>query len=1027
MRQSRRLPAAAVILILLSLVICGCNTGDGSYAVTFWGTLGSEAGQMESPGGFCLSAEGNILIADTNNHRIEEFTRWGAFVAAWGEEGSGPGQFSYPMAVAADSKGNIYVADTLNNRIQKFDAQYNFLLQWGVEGNAPGQLLVPFDLDLDRQDNVYVADSGNSRIQMFTSQGILQAFWGEEGTEPGQLQHPGGITVSPDGRIYVADSDNHRIQVFSREGAFLGYWGRQGNSIGELFNPYRLAVDDRGNVYVVDSGNGRLQKFTSAGTCLGEWAPDAGFIDLVDVIPGFSSLLLLDQEDPLVYDIDPALVQPGAAARTVEDQPADIEKAVRALELQDHSTWMADAAVTIQDKPFQTLVIPGTHDSGTYAISPSSAWAHDGNPNHAKEVIDKLNEELGVFSHALRPYERYIYDKCVEFQAGWSKTQYLGMDSQLKGGIRYFDFRVSIEEAADDNREYYPGGFYLVHSMRGAKLQDALNSVRDFCREHPREIVLIDVNHMYFRDHNGAMPESVLLDFDAMVSDTLVYEDGTSMLVDPAVQMNVSVGQIWELGKQVLMFVSDTRLCKAFPQKYWHSGDIRTVWEETDSLSKLRSFLEKEITHCDFGFHVCQAIRTETETDIINGALTWFYKDALHGHTTTQRIVKHFVDKYGYSVDAPQDILEFASRTLASISTYLGWIGFEYSGPKIQIINNFGDDQVYSWWLYKNGYLKADGYVDCAIKLNVKYFGDGGPQVWLAHKVTLNDITHAPPGFAPIWQPTITNYEGFLVYATTDSPRRIAVRAMHYNYYPQPTHVLNETTETFPTAARIRDKVMIAWPAAGTRIPTFTSTQDSYTYTATVTDATQKVSSESIAMTEYNGDMVTAFRQELGDYEGWNLDLRRYINGDPSKPQPFTYHLTFETRSGPCLATLDDVFWITAVRDSKAFYLVEQYDAGNNRWGFRAGHSFDADWTDDGVSIAYIHGYVVVAWRGGNDIINLYIRGTSGTWYKRELPEKTASTPCISFVGATSMSPDRLFLVWRGTDNRINSAVIEGL
>lgn len=36
-----------------------------------FGALGPASGQFHSPHGFCLTKDGEILVADTNNHRIQ--------------------------------------------------------------------------------------------------------------------------------------------------------------------------------------------------------------------------------------------------------------------------------------------------------------------------------------------------------------------------------------------------------------------------------------------------------------------------------------------------------------------------------------------------------------------------------------------------------------------------------------------------------------------------------------------------------------------------------------------------------------------------------------------------------------------------------------------------------------------------------------------------------------------------------------------------------------------------------------------
>jgi DNA-binding beta-propeller fold protein YncE len=62
-----------------------------------------------------------VYVADQQNHRVQQFTPTGQFVATWGSQGSDPGQFDALQGVCCDATtGAIYVADTYNCRIQKF-------------------------------------------------------------------------------------------------------------------------------------------------------------------------------------------------------------------------------------------------------------------------------------------------------------------------------------------------------------------------------------------------------------------------------------------------------------------------------------------------------------------------------------------------------------------------------------------------------------------------------------------------------------------------------------------------------------------------------------------------------------------------------------------------------------------------------------------------------------------------------------------------------------------------------------------
>jgi hypothetical protein len=52
-----------------------------------YGQLGPSKGQFNSPHGFCLGADEDIIVADTNNHRIQVFDKVGAYKFQFGMPG----------------------------------------------------------------------------------------------------------------------------------------------------------------------------------------------------------------------------------------------------------------------------------------------------------------------------------------------------------------------------------------------------------------------------------------------------------------------------------------------------------------------------------------------------------------------------------------------------------------------------------------------------------------------------------------------------------------------------------------------------------------------------------------------------------------------------------------------------------------------------------------------------------------------------------------------------------------------------
>ena len=90
---------------------------------TSFGTLGAGDGQFSFStfSGLAVRADGEMFVADTINHRIQELSPTGAFVAKRGGFGTGAGQFFFPQDVALSPNADLlYVADSLNHRIQMF-------------------------------------------------------------------------------------------------------------------------------------------------------------------------------------------------------------------------------------------------------------------------------------------------------------------------------------------------------------------------------------------------------------------------------------------------------------------------------------------------------------------------------------------------------------------------------------------------------------------------------------------------------------------------------------------------------------------------------------------------------------------------------------------------------------------------------------------------------------------------------------------------------------------------------------------
>jgi len=127
-----------------------------------------ENGEKVDPVDVAVSADGKELYVSANNsHRILVFSSAGNFLRAWGGEGEEPGMFRYPATIGMDPDGNILIVDVLNQRVQKFDSEGHLLLSFGELGGKPGTFFRPKGIAVDSVGRSYVSDSYLGAIQVF--------------------------------------------------------------------------------------------------------------------------------------------------------------------------------------------------------------------------------------------------------------------------------------------------------------------------------------------------------------------------------------------------------------------------------------------------------------------------------------------------------------------------------------------------------------------------------------------------------------------------------------------------------------------------------------------------------------------------------------------------------------------------------------------------------------------------------------------------------------------------------------------
>jgi len=230
-----------------------------------FGSYGNRKGQFYSPIGVAVNFNGNIIVSEYHNNRIQIFDSKGNFMSTFGSFGNGNGQFSSPIGITINSRSNIIVSDTFNHRIQIFDSEGNFISKFGSKGKGDGQFSYPEGICVDKNDRIYVCDYRNHRIQIFDLEGRFISTFGSYGNGNGQFDNPIGITIPSKGNIIVCDYGNHRIQIFDSNGKFISKFGSQGDRNGQFHGPSGICVDVNDNIFVCERKNGRVQIFNSNG------------------------------------------------------------------------------------------------------------------------------------------------------------------------------------------------------------------------------------------------------------------------------------------------------------------------------------------------------------------------------------------------------------------------------------------------------------------------------------------------------------------------------------------------------------------------------------------------------------------------------------------------------------------------------------------------------------------------------------------------------------------------------------------
>ncbi|KAK7092868.1 tripartite motif-containing protein 2-like [Littorina saxatilis] len=181
-----------------------------------------------------------------------------------GRRGKGKGAFDMPCGVAVTKSGDIVVADTENHRIQIFSPEGVFKFKFGTKGPNPEQLNYPLGVAMTTDDHVAVTDGVNAAVKIFSCDGVLQSCY----SHSGEIEFPYGLAVTHDNFLVLTDICKHAVYVLYPSGGISHTFGSYGDSPKEFDHPYFVAVNRSKQIVVSDAGNSSIKIFQFEGKIL---------------------------------------------------------------------------------------------------------------------------------------------------------------------------------------------------------------------------------------------------------------------------------------------------------------------------------------------------------------------------------------------------------------------------------------------------------------------------------------------------------------------------------------------------------------------------------------------------------------------------------------------------------------------------------------------------------------------------------------------------------------------------------------
>ncbi len=293
---------AAFVAVAVAAGGAGLAAGILKLKPVASGYVDAHGGGLKQPEGVAYDGKSLVVVADTGNARIVEYTFTGDGFTPLAD--IAVPQLPYPIRVQVDPKGTIYALDGKSRRIVRLSPTGEFKGYVEPREADSAVTMVPRSFRIDRDGAMYILDVLSARVLAVDPEGkvvrridfskatgfISDLALDESGTlylvdSVGRrvfsapkdndtvsplspplgedLDFPTAIAADARGNLLVVDQNGGGILVLGRDGTPRGRQLGMGWKEGLLRYPSQICAGADGTVFVADRGNNRVQAFRS--------------------------------------------------------------------------------------------------------------------------------------------------------------------------------------------------------------------------------------------------------------------------------------------------------------------------------------------------------------------------------------------------------------------------------------------------------------------------------------------------------------------------------------------------------------------------------------------------------------------------------------------------------------------------------------------------------------------------------------------------------------------------------------------